>query len=125
MPVVMLALLALGLTVLGVYGVIAYQSAQRAREIALRIAVAHDQNRHSADVPQAEYTDCGDGRCRRRLHGDGCKSSGKSMMLVSGTIGVGSVALTATLVFAMVLGASFLPAARASWRDPAGVLKDV
>jgi putative ABC transport system permease protein len=49
----------------------------------------------------------------------------KSMMLVPGRIGIRSVALTATLVFVMVLGASFVPAIRASWRDPVGVLKDI
>jgi putative ABC transport system permease protein len=120
-----LALLALALTMLGVYGVIAYQGAQRAREIALRIAVGATRTDVLLMFFKQSTLIAAMGVAAGVAAAMAANRLVKSMMLVSGTIGVGSVALTAMLVFVMVLGASFLPAARASWRDPVGVLKDV
>jgi putative ABC transport system permease protein len=120
-----LALLALALTVLGVYGVVAYQGTQRAREIVLRIAMGATRTdillmflKQSALIATLGI---GVGVCAAM----GASRLVKSMMLVSGTPSFGIIAFTATLVFVVVLGASFVPAMQSSWRDPAGALKNV
>jgi putative ABC transport system permease protein len=120
-----LTLLALVLTVLGVYGVIAYQGTQRAKEIALRLAMGATRIdvllmflKQSMLIAVFGVTI---GICAAM----GVTHLVKSMMLVSESIGIGTFVLTAMLVFVIVLGASVIPAARASWRDPAKVLKNI
>jgi putative ABC transport system permease protein len=119
-----LSLLALALTVLGVYGVIAYQGAQRTKEVALRIAVGATKTDVLLLFLRQSATIAAMGVAAGVCAAMGANHLVKSMMLVSGRIGIASVALTAALVFVMVIGASFVPAIRASRRDPAGVLKD-
>lgn len=119
-----LALLALALAMLGVYGVIAYQSAQRIKEIALRIAMGATRTDILLMLLKQSALIASVGVIAGLGTAMGANRLVKSMMLVSGTIDVGSIVLTAALIFVMVLGASLLPAARASWRDPVGVLKD-
>jgi putative ABC transport system permease protein len=120
-----LSLLALALTVLGVYGVIAYQGAQRTKEVALRIAVGATRTDVLLMFLRQSTLIAAMGVAAGVCAAMGANQLVKSMMLVPGRIGIRSVALTATLVFVMVLGASFVPAIRASWRDPVGVLKDI
>lgn len=120
-----LSLLALALTVLGVYGVIAYQSAQRAREIALRIAMGATRT----DV-LLMFLKQGMLIAAMGFAGGVCGAMGsnhlvKSIMLASGTVGVGNIVSTFALVVVIVLGASLLPAARASGRDPVPLLKSL
>lgn len=120
-----LTLLALALTVLGVYGVIAYQGTQREKEIALRLAMGATRIDVLLMFLKQSMLIAVFGVSAGLCAAMGATHLVKSMMLVSGTIGIGTFVLTALLVFVIVLGASIVPAARASWRDPAEVLKRI
>lgn len=125
MLLAMLALLALALTALGVYGVMAYQGTQRTREIALRIAVGATRADVLLMFLRQSTLIAAAGVAMGVCAAIGAHRLVSSMMLSPSTISVESIALIAILVFIMVIGASFFPAARASWRNPAGALKDI
>jgi putative ABC transport system permease protein len=119
-----LAALALVLTAIGLYGVIAYAVARRTREIGIRIALGADA-----------------GAVQRRFLGRGLAMSGLGVAigvavaawatvllrrLLFGVAGQKSLILGAgaVVMIAVTLAASYLPARRATRADPMTALRE-
>jgi ABC-type antimicrobial peptide transport system permease subunit len=117
------ALLATALAALGLYGVLAYSVAQRSREIALRFALGAPAGRIRAMVLRqvAGMAVIGVvlGMAASWLLGRAARS------LLFGVEAADPVALTAAaaVLAAVMLGAAYLPARRASRVDPMTVLR--
>jgi len=115
--------LALGLAVLGVYGVVSYAVARRTREVGIRLAVGAQPNGLVRLLMREGFVLVAVGAGIGLLLG-----VGSAQVLGSLLFGVGRadpVAFIGAPILLMTVGAvaAFLPARRASRVDPASVLR--
>ena len=117
------AALALGLALVGVYGVVAYGAAQRAREIAIRVALGATRGDVIALVVGGGLPWTVGGIAL------GLLGAYATMRIMTGLLfevkptDPLTFGLTALAVMVVALGASFIPARRAAAADPAGALR--
>ena len=117
------ALLALGLSALGIYGVIAFSVTQRQHEMGLRIALGAQQRDVVWLVLKDALTLCVWGTGFGLLGAVALGRLFHSALFGVGTLDLGGFAVVAALLTGVALLASFVPARRSSQTDPMVALR--
>jgi len=118
-----LAVLATALAALGLYGVLAYSVAQRSREIGLRFALGAPAGRIRGMVLRQVTAMAGIGVLLGAIAAWLLGRAAQSLLFSVGPGDPLALAAAAALLVAIMLGAAYIPARRASRVDPMTVLR--
>jgi putative ABC transport system permease protein len=118
-----LALLALGLSILGVYGVVSYYSAQHVREIAIRLALGATARQVIGLFLSNTVMIVGVSLACGIAISIALDRLLQSFLFGFGAPPISTIAAVSVLLSAVALAATYIPARRSSRLDPAAVLK--
>jgi ABC-type antimicrobial peptide transport system permease subunit len=117
------ALLALCLAAVGIHGVVAYQVAERTREIGLRMALGADRSRVLGEVLRHAATIAGLGVLVGSIGAAATSRLIRSLLVDVSPLDPVTFGGTSGILFAVALVAALVPAIRAATMDPAGALR--
>ena len=120
-----LGMMGLVLAVIGLYGLVAYSVSRRTREIGIRMAIGADRPRVLGMILRQGFTLGIAGVAVGIVAGVfACRAMNSIPLMTFGSIGVLPFAAVSLLLLLTTLGATYLPAHRASRIDPMRALRD-